>query len=83
MNKKKVKKVPFSRLTAKQAKSWLINNDPEGADIWKEISGKKELIESVSDNLSSYGIDEQGGHILITSNQECFQNSFVTQRNRY
>ncbi len=83
MNEKKVKKVPFSRLTAKQAKSWLINNDPEGADIWRGVTKKKELIESVSDNLSSYGIDEQGGHIFITSNQECFQNSFIRQRNRY
>jgi hypothetical protein len=51
--------VPLSKLTAQLAKTWLLEHDSEGADIWNEISSKKELIESVKDNLFSFGIKNQ------------------------
>lgn len=74
-----VQKVPFSSLTAEQAKIWLMQNDPEEAVFWGEINGKKELVESVADNLSQFGIKEQSGDVIITSNQECFQDEFIRQ----
>lgn len=51
-------KVPFSRLTAKQAKTWLMQNDEDGAALWSSVKSKKDLIDSVSDNLAHFGIKE-------------------------
>ncbi|MBL4705701.1 MAG: hypothetical protein JKY54_14345 [Flavobacteriales bacterium] len=72
-------KVPFSRLTAKQAKTWLIQNDAEEAAFWSSVKSKKDLVDSVGDNLAHFGIKEQSGDVIITSNQECFQAEFIRQ----
>lgn len=66
-------KVPFSKLTGIQAKTWLKENDSEAKDYWDSINIKLELIDSVEDNLCSFGISAQSGSIQIVSNAERFQ----------
>lgn len=67
--------VPFSRLTAKLAKQWLLIHDSEAADFWLSVTDKKGLIGGVEDNLKSFGIKNQSSTLcFITSNNESFQN---------
>lgn len=73
-------KVMFSRLTGAQARTWLMENDPEGEDIWSEKLSKSELIGAVEDNLATFGINIQGGSIQITSNHEAFQDENIQRR---
>lgn len=68
--------VMLSKLTANQARLWLINNDPEQADFWKSIIKKQDLIAAVVENLLSFGLLPQGGNILITSNCNWFTRQY-------
>jgi hypothetical protein len=66
-------KVPFSKLTAKLAKTWLIIHDSEAADFWNSVKDKEGLIGGVEDNLKSFGIINQSSTLCyITSNNEVF-----------
>jgi len=67
-----VNKVMLSKLTAKQAKTWLIINDSEQSEFWKSVIKKSELIAAVVDNLLSFGLTPQSGDVIITSNCDAF-----------
>jgi hypothetical protein len=60
-------KVPLSKITARQAKMWLINNDPEGKSIYEAVDKKTDLVNAIKDNLAEFGISAQSGSIIITS----------------
>jgi hypothetical protein len=73
--------VPLSKLNARQARTWLLNNDPEGSDIYLEKLSKKDLVDTVKDNLSSFGINEQSGSIIIKSSLEQYQDDLINAYN--
>jgi hypothetical protein len=73
--------VPFSKLSAKQAKLWLMENDSEEKESWSNVKGKKNLVESVGDNLASFGIKNQSGSVIVSSNQKCFQDEYIRSMN--
>ena len=73
--------IAFSRLTTTQAKLWLMKNDSEEKAFWARVNGKKNLVDSVADNLASFGLKSQSGKVIITSNQECFQDEYIRHMN--
>lgn len=71
-----VNKVMLSKLTAKQAKTWLLKNDTDASLFWQKVTTKSELIAAVVDNLRSFGLSPQSGKITITSNCEAFTKDY-------
>lgn len=66
---------PFSRLSAKLAKTWLLEHDSEGAEIWNATNDKAALVGAVKDNLVSFGLKNQHStKCYITSNNPDFSN---------
>lgn len=65
--------IALSRLTASQAKLWLVSNDGDASQFWLNVFGKKALIDAVEDNLANFGIKTQSGSVIITSNNERFK----------
>jgi len=75
--------IPFSKLDGTLARAWLNNNDPEGSDIWNEPSSKQDLVDAVADNLRQFGIKDQSGCVIITSNREQFRLADENIHNNY
>lgn len=48
----------IKKLTDEQAREWLINNDPEGAQHWRNEDAAG-LVEAVRENCESFGYDER------------------------
>jgi hypothetical protein len=53
-------------LTQEQARTWLLVNDAEGADLWNESTG--DFVGAVQDNLRDFGEDKQDGEFFVTLN---------------
>lgn len=54
----------LSTLSPEEARQWLIANDREAAEFWKQ-QDPGGLVAAVKDNLSSFGYDEQLGQIYV------------------
>lgn len=65
--------ISISRLTARDARTWLVNNDAEAAHFWQGTQNKNSLIQAVEDNLEDFGIGCQSGNVILVSNQERFK----------
>lgn len=68
--------VAFSKLTKKQAKAWLLTNDPDGSELWSKTNDKEFYVSNVAESLRSYGLKEQSGIVIVTSNNDHFINSY-------
>jgi hypothetical protein len=55
-------------MTNEQARTWLLTNDPEGAEIWSDV-GADDLVHAVRDNLSDFGEADQDGEFLVSLNE--------------
>lgn len=65
--------IRMSRLTARDARTWLVSNDAEAALYWQGAHHKSSLIQAVEDNLEDFGIGCQSGNVILVSNQERFK----------
>lgn len=69
----------ITNLTQSQALTWLQHNDPEG-----EWSGDPaaDFVSAVNDNLSSFGITEQSGPIIVSNieHDELLEQFFEAQK---
>jgi len=68
--------IPFSQLTKKQAKAWLLTHDPDGAELWLESNDKEFYVSNVEESLRSYGLKNQSGVVIITRNNDHFINCY-------
>lgn len=68
--------VPFSKLTKKQAKAWLLTHDPDGAELWLQSNDKEFYVSNVAESLRSYGLKKQSGIVIVTSNNDHFINCY-------
>lgn len=55
-------------MTNEQARTWLLINDPEGAEIWS-ASESDDLKQDVCINLSDFGEAHQDGEFLVSLNE--------------
>ncbi len=54
-----------------QARQWLIDNDPEAAEFWKDPTLTDEaLINSLVDNLMDFGVEHQTGEVIVLYDAE-------------
>ena len=77
------KNVMLSRLTKKQARSWLIENDPEGNPHWKKKNSKKFYIDNIKLNLKDFGIRNQSGRIFINSSNDSYHERDIYLERHY
>ena len=57
-----MKRTHWSQLTEQEAYSWLMANDPEGAEFWQRDRGCG-LKYVVADNLADFGDAPQSGYV--------------------
>lgn len=55
----------WTELTDQQARDWLMENDPEGRDLWMTAAGD-DLRDAVCDNLGDFDEKPQSGKVTVT-----------------
>lgn len=56
--------IPIQSLTEEQAREWLIANDQEASEFWRD-SNSGGLVEAVRENLADFGQGSQLGSIIV------------------
>ena len=59
-----MKTIHWKRLSDQDARTWLLDNDPEGALLWLNATGD-DLRDAVCDDLGDFGEQEQHGDIRV------------------